>query len=245
MDRPSDNWYVRASSMGALMSKGRGKGNEWGSTAMGVIQEAVLLNKYGIKTQIQSKYLDKGIINEPVALEMFYRAMDIDVKSTDQNAKTRRFNDYITGEPDIYIDGVLGDVKCSFNASTFPFLHDGDLKSLNKSYHFQMQSYMYLFDCSESYLAYCLTDTPDHMIEDDVQRRTFKAMTYPENAHKDMSQIEDEIRDQVNKEMRFNHIPEKSRIRMYKIDRDLDEIELIKARVIEARKKYDEIYELL
>ena len=77
MDRPSDNWYVRASSMGALMSKGRGKGNEWGSTAMGVIQEAVLLNKYGIKTQIQSKYLDKGIINEPVALEMFYRAMNI------------------------------------------------------------------------------------------------------------------------------------------------------------------------
>jgi hypothetical protein len=32
---------------------------------------------------------------------------------------------------------------------------------------------------------------------------------------------------------------------MYKIDRDLEEIELIKARVIEARKKYDEIYELL
>ena len=83
------------------------------------------------------------------------------------------------------------------------------------------------------------------MIETDVQRQTFKAMTYPENAHKDMRQIEDEIREQVNKEMRFKQIPAKSRIIMYKIDRDLEELELIKARVIEARKKYDEIYELL
>tara|TARA_R110000765_G_scaffold43287_1_gene90802 strand:- start:119 stop:370 length:252 start_codon:yes stop_codon:yes gene_type:complete len=83
------------------------------------------------------------------------------------------------------------------------------------------------------------------MIEDDVQRRTFKAMTYPENADKDMSQIEDEIREQVNKEMRFNHIPEKTRIKMFTIQQDMEEIETIKARVIEARKKYDEIYEIL
>ena len=247
MANPSENWYVRSSSLGDLMSKGRGK--EFGATAMKVIQDAVLLNKYGIKTQIQSKYLDKGIINEPEALKMFARKFNLHYEDSD--SKKRLFNDYMTGEPDIYkvytddsgnTHEILGDVKCSFSASTFPFLHDGDLKSLNKSYYFQMMSYMWLTNCHESYLAYCLTDTPDYMMEDEVQRRTYKAMVYPENSSKDMSEIEDEVRSQVHNEMKVSHMPEKSRIRVFKVEYDQDAVDEIQERIIKARKLYDELF---
>ena len=71
MDKPA-TWYVRASGLGSLMSKGRGK-ELWGATSNAMILDAVLYNKYGIEKSIQSKYLDKGIINEPQALRMLVK----------------------------------------------------------------------------------------------------------------------------------------------------------------------------
>ena len=247
MDKPSDNWYVRASSMGALMSKGRGKGNEWGETSLGVIRDAVLLNKYGVKTQIVSKYLDKGIINEPQAIEMMMNQMKWTPEVEHGHMKkTRLFNDYVTGEPDLYFSNgdemILGDVKCSFSASTFPLFHEGDLMGLNKGYYFQMMTYMFLCDVKKSYLSYCLTDTPAHIINDEVQRRTWKAMSYPENHEKSMDDIEQELSLDIQKEMTFSQIPESSRVRTFVIEYDEEVIEQIKNRVIQAREKYDEIY---
>lgn len=237
--KPSDNWYVRASSIGALMTKGRGKDNPWGATALTTIQDAVLRNKYGLENKVYSKYMDKGIMNEPQALQMLIKKKgwkNIDL------GKSRLFNDYVTGEPDLHHDFILADVKCSFSASTFPWL-DTELK--NKDYIFQMQTYMWLAGLDVSYLAYCLTDTPESMIIEEVQRRVYKEMSYPDNKSKSMEEIEIEIDADVRKEMTFPGVDEDKRVRVFEVKRDDELIEQIKARVIEARNRYDEIYNLI
>ena len=238
-NKPSDNWYVRASSVGALMTKGRGKDNPWGATALTTIQDAVLRNKYGLENKVYSKYMDKGIMNEPQALQMLIKKKgwkNIDL------GKSRLFNDWCTGEPDLHHDFILADVKCSFSASTFPWL-DTELK--NKDYIYQMQTYMWLAGVDISYLAYCLTDTPESMIIEEVQRRVYKEMSYPDNKSKSMEEIEMEIDADVRKEMTFPGVDEDKRVRVFEVKRDDDLIEQIKARVIEARNRYDEIYNLI
>ena len=242
MDKPA-TWYVRASGLGALMSKGRGK-ELWGATSNAMILEAVLYNKYGIEKSIQSKYLDKGIINEPQALRMLAKYLKLDI-DPNEIWKERMFNDYLTGEPDLMIrdQNLLADVKCSYNATTFPWTSDlSDLKKHNKNYWFQMQAYMFLSGIHKSVLAYCLTDTPPHMINDEAQRRSYKAMVYPENADKGMDLIEDEIREQVTKEMTFNQIPDAKRIRVFEVEYDPQAIDEIIERVKEARTQYNAIF---
>ena len=105
-----------------------------------------------------------------------------------------------------------------------------------------MQAYMFLSGIHKSVLAYCLTDTPPHMINDEVQRRSYKAMVYPENADKGMDLIEDEIREQVTKEMTFNQIPDEKRIRVFKVEYDPQAIDEIIERVKEARTQYNAIF---
>lgn len=240
-----ETWYVRASQLGALMSKGRGK-VEWGKTAHQSILDAVLFNKYGVEKSLQSKYLDKGIINEPKALRMLVKKMGWDL-DPDQLQKNRLFNDYLTGEPDLLVDDergqFLADVKCSYDAGTFPWMVDlSDLKKHNATYWYQMQAYMLLSGVKRSVLAYCLTDTPSHMINDEVQRRTYKAMVYPDNADRSMDLIEDEIREQTTKQMTFSQIPDSQKIRIFEVQYDPEAIDEITDRIIEARKIYAGIF---
>lgn len=255
MGKPSESWYVRASQVGALMSKGT-KGESFGLTAMSVITDAVWLNKHGVTNDIpQNKFLQKGIIMEPESIKMMMNEKKWKAQEKDGHLKKRRFfNDYVTGEPDLYFmeknssSMVLGDVKSSFSLGTFtkPQNYKGPLKTLNKSYWYQMLMYMWLCgDVKKSFLAYCLTDTPDHIIEGQVYSQTMSEMKAPENYDKDMTELEDEIRERVKKGMIFSHVPEKSRIKIFEIDIEMDEIEKVKARIIEAKEIYDKIYKTI
>lgn len=236
---PSENWFVRASGMGALMTRGRGKDNPWGLTALKTIQDAVLRNKYGLENKTYSKYMDKGIINEPQALKMLCEHMGWNIPNFD---KSRLFNDYITGEPDLYHDFILADVKCSFSIDSFPWLQT---ELTNKDYIYQMQCYMWLTGVTTSYLAYCLTDMPEGMIMEEVQRRVYKELSYPHNKGRDMHEVEAEVEEDVRKEMTFPQIKLDKRIRVFEVKRDDDIIDEIRARVVEARDRYDKIYHLI
>ena len=77
-------------------------------------------------------------------------------------------NDHIRGEPDLYDQDkeFLGDIKCSWNHSTFPLT---DINIPNKDYYWQLQAYMGLTDLNEGRLIYCLVDTPDELIHDEIK----------------------------------------------------------------------------
>lgn len=233
--------------MGALMKKGQ-KGELFGATAREVISDAIRFNRDGTEKDLSGvKYLSKGIQNESEALEMFLNNKGVNFEKDDDGFvitnKLRRFNDYVTGEPDWCDENILADVKCSWSTSSFPDVlkkPSDDLKKINKDYWFQMQCYMWLFDRQTSFLAYCLTDTPDDLFEKEVYYKTLEKNGKPDSLNKSMTEIEDEVREKMEKSHKFSQV--KNRIRIFQINRDEEAIEEMIQRVNEAREMYDEFY---
>ena len=233
-------YIVRASSVGALMAKGRAKGVEWGETALNEIKKAVLFNKYGIRDEINSKYIEKGIYNEMESILTASRVLDWNF---DVMAPKQRFvNEWVTGEPDIWRTNpeLLGDVKSSWDATTFPFM-DSELK--NKTYDYQMQTYIWLTGAKQCELCYVLTNTPEHIINDQIQRLMYKISARPENAMRDLSEIELEAEQMIKGNAIFDQIPIQKRVKRFIIERNDEMIEDIKQRVESAREIYDTIYQ--
>jgi len=232
-------YIIRASSVGALMTKGKTKDKEWGDTAISEIKKAVLFNKYGIREELNSKYLEKGIYNE---MESLLTASRVYNWNFDVMANKQRFvNEYVTGEPDVYRNNpaLLGDVKSSWDASTFPFT-DTQLK--NKTYEYQMQTYIWLTGINEAQLCYVLTNTPEHMINDQIQRLMYKLSARPENVMRDLADIELEAEKIVKQSSIFDQIPIENRVKRFIVKRNDETIEAIKQRVEGAREIYDQIY---
>jgi hypothetical protein len=229
-------WIVRASQVGELMTQGRSKADMWGETAMKCIQKAVLFNKYGIEHNFTSKYTEKGIELEQDAIYLAKRVLGWDIDP--EAPKQRLVNDWAIGEPDVN-QSILADIKNSWSADTFPFF-DVDLK--NKSYLYQLQTYMWLSDKSESELVYCLLSCTEAQIQNEVTRLTYKLMERSSNISKSMAEIEDEAQRIVDSQLRFDHIPEISRVKRFIVKRDEDIIQDIKERIEAARPIYDQIY---
>ena len=244
MSKPSDNFYVRASSIGNLMKTGRSKKDLFGKTAYDTILAEALLNKRGWQEEITGSPLEKGIYNEDEALDMLCKNRGWKVPHR-EIPKERYFNDYITGEPDLCIKDleILADVKNSHTPKTFPWLVDcSDLKKHNDTYWWQLQGYMWLTGIHTSYLAYCLTDFPEHMISSKVQSELYKAYGKPEARTQDMSEIEDKVESKIRKQMTFPQWESHEKIRVFKVELDTEAIEELKNRIVEARLIYDTIY---
>ena len=244
MSKPSDNYFVRASSIGGLMTNGRSKTELLGKTAKDSILASALLNKRGYREEITGSPLEKGIYNEDEALDMLCDKMNWEVPHREIQ-KERFYNEYITGEPDLCIKdlGILADVKNSHTPMSFPWLVDtSDLKKHHKGYWWQLQAYMWLSGIHTSYLAYCLADFPEHMIKSKIQSELYRAYGKPEARTLDMSDIEDEVESRMKKQMTFSQWESHEKIRIFKIELDEEAIEELKTRIVEARKIYDIIY---
>ncbi len=114
---------------------------------------------YGFNEVVTGKYMEKGIIVEEQAIELYNSVFFTShVKNTE-----RRSNQWITGEPDIVVPGVKGiDVKSSWSLATFPATA---MSGADKTYEWQMRGYMMLFEAPLWEVAYCLVNTPDELIK--------------------------------------------------------------------------------
>jgi hypothetical protein len=193
-------------------------------TAKTYVHDLVLEEKYGIKKEFSSRYTDKGneveeigiaLVNEVLNYKFIYKNYDYFE------------NDWVKGTPDVNTDEVLLDVKCSWDATTFPFF-DTDVP--NKDYFYQLQGYMMLTGKQESILAYCLINTPALMVEDEIRRAHWKFNLIEENT---------ELRKEVESKHVFDHIPEHKRVKYWFIRRDEAVIEKIKERVELCREYYN------
>ena len=113
-------------------------------------------------------------------------------------------NDMITGTPDIN-DEKLIDIKSSWDFSTFP-MHSNDITS--KDYYWQMQGYMELTGHKESTLAYCLVDTPQNLIEDEVRRVKWQLGF--------IDDLDPELEAEIYNRHQYNDLPEELRIKTFK-----------------------------
>lgn len=215
---------VRASQIGKIMATPRKAGEVLSETAKTYVHDLVLEEKYGIKKEFSSRYTDKGNEVEEIGIALVNEVLNY--KFIYKNYEFFE-NDWIKGTPDVNTDEVLLDVKCSWDATTFPFF---DTEVPNKDYFYQLQGYMFLTGKQESILAYCLINTPALMVEDEIRRAHWKFNLIEENT---------ELRKEVESKHVFDHIPEHKRVKYWFIRRDEAVIEKIKERVELCREYYN------
>ena len=154
------NFKCRASALGKLMTNPRSKSETLSQTTKSYLEEWVKEQIYGIKKQINSKYLQKGLALEDQAIEFYSVAMDKDfmIKNLDHFE-----DDFFTGTPDCMHEGVVYDFKTSWDCFTFPlFDQEPDM-----GYYYQLQVYMHLTGLRKAKLVYTLQDTPDYLTHEE------------------------------------------------------------------------------
>jgi hypothetical protein len=229
-------FIARASSMRDLMTNPRLKSELLSATAKTAVQKAVLFDKYGIIDDISSKPIDKGIQLEPDAIEAASKVLGwFDVEPT----KKRMINEYFTGEPDVLTPTLLADIKCSYSGLTFPWFSE---EIPTAGYFYQLQVYMNLSGHRTSELVYCLLDTPEQMVLDEINRKVWKMLPDPKYSNFGQSEIELMADEQVRRMHNFAHIPIEKRIKKYRVDYDETVIKAMEERVTLCRDYYDAIY---
>jgi hypothetical protein len=148
---------ARASSAGALMVSPRSKTETLSKTTQSYLQDWAKEHIYGIRKQIKSKYIDKGLTNEDYAIDQAIKMLDLPFVL--KNVESFE-DDYFTGTPDIVTDTEVLDIKCSWDAFTFPLFAE---EIPTDDYFYQLQVYMHLTGRKSARLVYVLTDTPPEL----------------------------------------------------------------------------------
>ena len=216
----------RSSAVGQIMTNPRSKSEVLSETAKTRIEEKFLEDQFGIKKEFWSKATDKGTTEEPISIDLMVRQLGI------FGAKKNEIffeNDFLTGTPDVIHNGIVYDVKTSFSGSTFPFF---DTEIPSKAYFYQLQAYMNLTGLRSAKLVYCLVDTPDQMIQDEIRRQTWK---------KGLIDSTPELEAEVYSQMTFEHIPEELRVRIFDIEYDPEVIKAIETRIELCREYYESL----
>lgn len=148
---------IRASASGKLMTEPRSKTETLSETTKTYVYEWLKESIYGVRKEIKNKYLTKGLKLEDTAIDKAIEWLDLPF-----TLKNEQFfeNNYFCGTPDLIVDGVVYDTKCSWDCFTFP-LFEKDIPT--KDYFYQLQIYMHLTGCKKSTLVYVLLNTPDEL----------------------------------------------------------------------------------
>lgn len=148
---------IRASAAGKLMAKPRNKKDIFSKTAQSYVNDWYKEQFYGIKKEFTSKYTQKGIELEDEAIDKAIEWLDLPfVMKNDEYFE----DEYFTGTPDLVLDDEVLDIKCSWDAFSFPLLEE---ELPNKDYYYQLQVYLYLTGKKKGRVVYMLLNTPEHI----------------------------------------------------------------------------------
>ena len=206
--------------MGQPRSKAEKEAGELSQTAKTYCQTWLKEQIYSRRREFATKYTDKGLIVEDNSIDFAadYLGLGMLLKNDDNFS-----NDFMTGTPDVILNDAVFDVKNSWDCFTFP-LFDDELP--NKDYYWQMQGYMELCDKPAAKLIYTLMDTPIHLIEKE-------AYWYAKNNGYD--EVDTDMYNSFVDKMTYTNIPDKYRIKIFDIQKNDQDIELIKEQVIKCR----------
>jgi hypothetical protein len=209
---------IRASACGEIMTNARSKTETLSKTAQTYCQTWVKEQLYDRQKRVVSKYMDKGNIVEDNAIDLYAEIVGLPILLKNE----QYFEDnFMSGTPDIILQDKVVDVKSSWDCFTFP-LFDPDPPD---NYFYQGQVYMHLTGIHRFHLAYCLIDTPEHLIEQEAYshcRRTGESF--------------EEVIDDFTDNMTYSGLENDLRIKVYSFEYDAAVIERIRDRVIECRK---------
>lgn len=205
---------ARCSMLHRLLTEPRSKSETISATAKSAVREIIKFDLFGYQAFDGNKYTEKGNELENQAIRLSGLKRGLALKKNDE----RRENDWISGECDIYVQSrnLIIDTKCSWNIGTHPFFTDEATEKAQKAgYDIQMQGYMWLWDCEEAQIDFCLFPTPVELIKE----------------WEDSTKLIDLV----------EQIPQKKRITTVTIKRDEKIIEKIKQKVEVAQDYYQQL----
>lgn len=163
----------RCSSLGYLMIEPKAKSETISESTKTHLVEKFVSAKYGRETDIQNKYLTKGLAVEEDSITLYSRVKKEFFKKNELTLS----NEFISGTPDLFTGAVITeaetiiDIKSSWDIFTF-FRATKD--KLNKQYYWQLQGYMALTGAKSAKLVYCLVNTPEALIYDEKNKLKWK-----------------------------------------------------------------------
>ena len=194
------------------------------ATAKEYLRKWWIEEKYQRVEEIDSKYLLKGREKEEEAISLLQEYFLKNGKEILLRKNEEKFeNDFLTGTPDLILPDCVIDTKCSWGIFTFPFW---DTEVENKAYYYQLQGYMALTGLHSAKLAYCLVNTPEMLVQDEIYRASFKFDTSGE--------LEEQIKRNHNFDMKPK-VPPEERIKIFDIPRDDNAIAAIYEKVEACR----------
>jgi hypothetical protein len=217
----TQDFKARCSSLGKIFTNPRSKSETISETTKTYLEEWMIEQRFGIRKEISSKYLEKGIEMEDTAIQEYSKLFNVECFKNDEWFE----NDYITGTPDLILDDKIVDIKNSFSAFTFPMF---DTELPNKDYRYQLQGYMYLTGKTQAEIAYFLLNSPDGIILSEA-----KSIMYKEGLGADWLDV---LVEEVRASHNFDHIPMQERCKVFKVERDEAIISEIKDRVENCRE---------
>lgn len=186
-----------------------------GDTCIQKLIEIYLDVRFSVTKEIHSKYLEKGLITEEDSLSLYSEVKKVPYFKNE----VRLYNDFITGEPDTYdgqaiqkCDNVI-DIKGSWDIFTF---FATKAKAVNSVYNYQLNGYSELTEAPRATLAYCLIDTPAHLIEREINNLKYTLGVIDPDAHPEFLNACEKIR----RQMIYDYVPKPERIIEYAVPRD-------------------------
>ncbi len=221
-----DNYLFRCSALGKLMAEPKSKADKdaknLGETAKGHLNAIFIREVYGRFEEVTSKYTDKGNLVEEDSLTLYCENEGKLLLKNDEQFE----NGWIKGTPDLIHDEIVVDLKSSWSIWTY-------IKAdVSNDYLFQLMGYMWLTGNKNAILCYCLNNTPEHMIQDEIRKLGWK-MPFVDQQN-DPAFLEAEA--QIRKNMTFDDIPASDRIKMFNIPYEPSFENDIKIKILKARE---------
>lgn len=161
----------RCSSLGYLMTESRSL-NPISETTITHLIDVFVSNKYQRFTEINGKALDKGNETEEDSITTVSRIKKVFLKKNEKHLS----NAYIKGTPDVFEGEEIEkathviDTKSSWDAFTF---FRAKNKKLDSKYKWQGTGYMALTGAEKCTIAYCLNNTPYHLVERELKNESY------------------------------------------------------------------------
>lgn len=170
---------------------------------------------------IKGKYIDKGLAVEDDNLSQYSSFKGLFLMKNEDRFE----NEYFSGEPDAFEDGVLYEFKSSWDYTTFPLF---DTEIPNKDYEYQIQCYLDLLNLNKGILVYGLLNTPDDLILKEKYRQCTEL---------GLIDLPDDLENEITRNMTYDDIPIEFKIKEFEITRDEKLIEQIKS-VLDLSRDY-------
>jgi len=179
---------------------------------------------YGRETDITNKYMRKGLMVEEDSMTLYSLVTN---QFFQKNIK-KYSNEFICGTPDMLKDEIVIDIKSSWDIFTF---YRTNKAKLNKMYYWQLQGYMALTGAKSAKLAYCLVDTPQPLIFQELNNLKYKmGVTDVENDETYATACEE-----MERLMKYDDVPREEKVNEIIIERNDEDIERLYERIKECR----------